>query len=47
MDINNTVTSFKRDVRAKETVNLDEDILSYEKSRERKNELLGENLLES
>ncbi len=36
---------FKRDVRAKEVVNLDEDILSYEKNREWKNNQLGENLL--
>ncbi len=37
MDINDTVAPFKRDVRAKEAVNHDEDILPYEKNGERRN----------
>ncbi len=47
MDINDTVASFKRDARAKEVVNLDEDILPHEKNGERRNDQLGENLLGS
>ncbi len=47
MDINDTVVPFKRDIRAKEVVNLDEEILPYEKNGERRNNQLGEILLES
>ncbi len=47
MDKNDTVAPFKRDTRAKEVVNLDEDILPYEKNGERRNNQLGENLLGS
>ncbi len=47
VDINNIVAPFKRDMRAKEVVNLDEDILPHEKNRERRNDQLGENLLGS
>ncbi len=47
MDINDTVVPFKRDARAKEAVNLDEDILPHEKNGERRNDQLGENLLGS
>ncbi len=38
MDINDTVAPFKRDVRAKEAINLDEDILPHEKNGERRND---------
>ncbi len=47
MDINDIVAPFKRDVRAKEAVNLDKDILPHEKNGEWRNDQLGENLLES
>ena len=50
MDTVNTnaiVVSSKRDVRSKEAVNLDEDILLYEKNRQRKHDQLEENLLGS
>ncbi len=47
MDINDIVAPFKRDMRAKEAVNLDEDILPHEKNGERRNDQLGENLLGS
>ncbi len=33
-----TVAPFKRDVRAKEAVNLDEDILPHEKNEKRRND---------
>ncbi len=47
VDINDTVAPFKRDVRAKEVVNLDENILPHEKNRERGNNQLEENLVGS
>ncbi len=47
MDINDTMAPFRRDVRAKEAVNLDEDILPHKKNEERGNDKLGENLLGS
>ncbi len=47
MDINDIVASFKRDVRAKEAVNLDKDILPHEKNGEWINDQLEENLLGS
>ena len=38
IDINTIVASFKRDVRAKEVVNLDKNILPYEKNEEWKHD---------
>ena len=40
-------TPFKRDVRVKEAVNLDKDILPHKKSWEQKHNQLDKNLLES
>ncbi len=45
--INDTITLFKRDVRAKKAINLDENILPHKKSKERKNNQLNKNLLGS
>ncbi len=47
VDINDIMAPFKRDTRAKEAVNLDEDILPHEKNGERRNDQLRENLLGS
>ncbi len=38
MDINDIMVPFKRDVRTKEVVNLDEDILLHKKNRKWKND---------